>query len=271
MTMRALIVDDERPARDELAYLLSAHPDVDTAEAASAGEALRKLADEHFDLVLQDIQMPGHDGFHVLREARVLWQGQPQARTGRSAPLFVFVTAFNEHAIRAFEENALDYLLKPVAPARLARCLDRVRRRLAADRGQPLQNAVATLLTALGHARPADHIAVDRLAVECGGRISLIPTRDVAMLEAEEKRIVAVTDEGRLTCHNMNTLARAEERLTGLPFFRVNRAVLVNLERIAEFSPWINGKYHLVMNDPDRTEVTVSRNRARGFRARLGV
>ncbi|HCG03762.1 MAG TPA: DNA-binding response regulator, partial [Desulfovibrio sp.] len=121
MTIRVLIVDDERPARDELAYLLSAHPDVESAEAASAAEALRKLADERFDLVLQDIQMPGHDGFHVLREA--------QAQPGEAAPLFVFVTAFDQHAIRAFEENALDYLLKPVAPSRLARCLDRVRGR----------------------------------------------------------------------------------------------------------------------------------------------
>ncbi|MBG3877379.1 response regulator transcription factor [Desulfovibrio oxamicus] len=260
MTIRALIVDDERPARDELAYLLSAYPDVETAEAASASEALRKLADEKFDLVFQDIQMPGHDGFHVQREA------QAQAPPGEAGPLFVFVTAFDEHAIRAFEENALDYLLKPVVPARLARCLDRARSRLAADGTRPLQNAVATLLGALGQSRP-----VERLAIEHGGRISLIPTRDVVMIEAEEKRIVAVTDEGRLPCHNMNTLARAEERLAGLPFFRVNRAVLVNLERIAEFSPWINGKYHLVMNDPDRTEVTVSRNRARDFRARLGV
>ncbi|MEG6507278.1 LytR/AlgR family response regulator transcription factor [Nitratidesulfovibrio sp. 1201_IL3209] len=270
MPIRALIVDDERPARDELAYLLSAYPDVEAAEAASAGEALRKLADERFDLVFQDIQMPGHDGFHVMREA------QSQAQPGEAAPLFVFVTAFDEHAIRAFEENALDYLLKPVAPARLARCLDRVRGRLATDGARPLQNAVATLLGALGHAKPPNRLAmdrlpVDRLAVEHGGRISLIPTRDVVMIEAEEKRIVAVTGEGRLPCHNMNTLARAEERLAGLPFFRVNRAVLVNLERIAEFSPWINGKYHLVMNDADRTEVTVSRNRARDFRARLGV
>ncbi len=265
MTIRALIVDDERPARDELAYLLSAYPDVEAAEAASASEALRKLADERFDLVFQDIQMPGHDGFHVLREAQSL------AQPGESAPLFVFVTAFNEHAIRAFEENALDYLLKPVAPTRLARCLDRVRGRLAADGTQPLHNAMATLLGALGHSKPVDRLPVDRLAVEHGGRISLIPTRDVVLIEAEEKRIVAVTNEGRLPCHNMNTLARAEERFAGLPFFRVNRAVLVNLERIAEFSPWINGKYHLVMNDAERTEVTVSRNRARDFRARLGV
>ncbi|MDR3043465.1 MAG: LytTR family DNA-binding domain-containing protein [Desulfovibrio sp.] len=262
MTIRALIVDDERPARDELAYLLSAYPDVEAAEAASASEALRKLADEKFDLVFQDIQMPGHDGFHVQREA----QTQAQAQSGEAGPLFVFVTAFDEHAIRAFEENALDYLLKPVAPARLARCLDRVRGRLATDGTRPFQNAMATLLGALGHSKP-----VERLAIEHGGRISLIPTRDVVMIEAEEKRIVAVTNEGRLPCHNMNTLARAEERLAGLSFFRVNRAVLVNLERIAEFSPWINGKYHLVMNDPERTEVTVSRNRARDFRARLGV
>jgi two-component system LytT family response regulator len=303
MNIRALIVDDEAPARDELAYLLRAHPDVLAGQAASADAALDLLAGGDFDLVFQDIQMPGHDGFHVLAEA----QNLPRP------PLFVFVTAFNQHAIRAFEENAVDYLLKPLSPERLAKSLERARRllalggpaarpsaaaagdglspqdqtpfRMARDGGAPetgmeaasgqtaswsgpedLRAAMERLLLSAG--RPK---ALPRLAVEQGGRISLIPLAKVSLIEAEEKRVAAVTDLGRLTCHGLPTLAKACERLAGLPFFQANRAQLINLERIAEFAPWFGGKYSVTLNDPDRTEVTVSRNRAREFKARLGI
>lgn len=257
MTIRALIVDDERPARDELAYLLSAYPDIEKFEAASAGEALTIIEERHPDLVFQDIEMPGRSGFDVLQAAAVL----------PAPPVFVFVTAFDQHAIRAFEENAADYLLKPVAPERLARCLDRVRQRLAPEAGaMQMENVVGRLLAHLGRER-----TLPRIAVEQGGRIHLVPIQDVVLIEAEEKRIAALTVSGRFTCHGAHSLARIEERLEGLPFFRVNRAVLVNLERVAEFSPWYNGKYHLVMNDGEATGVTVSRNRVREFKQALGV
>ena len=98
-----------------------------------------------------------------------------------------------------------------------------------------------------------------------------MPVREVVLVEAEDKGVMAVTDQGRLPCHGLATLTRAEERLEGQSFFRANRAVLVNLERIAELSPWIGGKYLLVMDDPGRTEVTVSRNRVAGFKDRLGL
>lgn len=266
MTIRALIVDDEVPARDELAYLLQAHPDVEARQAATAAEALELLAahaqfGDRFDLVFQDIQMPGEDGFHVLAGAQAL----PRP------PLFVFVTAFDTHAIRAFDENAADYLLKPVSPDRLAKSLERVRRLIS---GTPvghglvpeMDSAIRRLLDSAGGARP-----LSRLAVEQGGRIALIPTGQVLLIEAEEKRVTALTDHGRLVCHGLPTLARAAERLAGQPFFQANRSQLVNLERIAEFAPWFGGKYSVVMADPEGTEVTVSRNRAREFKERLGI
>lgn len=262
MNIRALIVDDEAPARDELAYLLKDHPDVETSQAASAGEALDLLARGDIGLVFQDIQMPGEDGFHVLACAQSL----PRP------PLFVFVTAYDQHAIRAFEENAIDYLLKPVAPERLAKSLERARRLLAlvGTQARPgpddLRAAMERLLLSAG--RPK---TLTRLAVEQGGRISLIPLSKVALIEAEEKRVAAVTDSGRLVCHGLPTLAKACERLAGLPFFQANRAQLINLERIAEFAPWFGGKYAVTLNDPERTEVTVSRNRVREFKARLGI
>ena len=336
--IRALIVDDEAPARDEMAYLLEAHDDVRATTAANAQEALRLLASGEFDLVFQDIQMPGQDGFHVLAEA------QDFARP----PLFVFVTAFDQHAIRAFEENAVDYLLKPVSPERLAKSLVRVRKALGmrpreaardegwghpslpgasgrqeqdtADSGRSraasrstgppdcppglagppgaaeeahgpagfsgearsagpgilegdarqedlLRRTVERLLASVG--RPMKPLA--RLAVEQGGRIAMISVSRVLLVEADDKRVTALTDQGRLTCHGLSTLARAAQRLAGLPFFQANRAQLVNLERIAEFAPWFGGKYALTLNDPERTEVTVSRNRVREFKMRLGI
>jgi two-component system LytT family response regulator len=270
MTIHALIVDDEAPARDELAYLLQAHPDVEAVQADTAGQALDLIAQGRVDLVFQDIQMPGEDGFHVLAGAQSL----------ERPPLFVFVTAFDRHAIRAFEENAADYLLKPVSPERLAKSLERVRKLMGDPAAPRLSEAIERLLSTAGHvgqagyAGPGGHMGhrpLSKLAVEQGGRISLIPASQVVLIEAEEKRVMAVTDTGRLPCHGIPTLAKACERLAGLPFFQANRAQLINLERIAEFAPWFGGKYSVVMADAARTEVTVSRNRVRDFKASLGI
>lgn len=255
MSVQVLIVDDEAPARDELAYLLEAYPDLRVSQAATAQAALDHLNDHGADLVFQDIQMPGQDGFHVLAEAQAL----------RHPPLFVFVTAYDQHAIRAFEENAVDYLLKPVSPQRLEKSLERVRRILEEPCRTPWREALERLLVSKGR-QP-----LPRLAVEQGGRVSMVPVSKVLLVEAEEKKVFALTEAGRFVCHCLGTLGRASERLEGLPFFQANRAQLINMERIAEFSPWFGGKYLVVMNDQARTEVTVSRNRAREFKQRLGI
>ncbi len=131
-----------------------------------------------------------------------------------------------------------------------------------------MSDAIERLLSSAG--RP-DARPLARLAVEQGGRIALIPTSSILFIEADEKRLVAVTDTERLTCHGLPTLAKACERLSGQPFFQANRAQLVNLERIAEFAPWFSGKYCVTMADPARTEVTVSRNRVRAFKEKLGI
>jgi len=258
MAIRALIVDDEAPARDELLYLLQAHPDIEATQADTAEAALKIIAQDDTDLVFQDIQMPGQDGFQVLAGAQGL----------ERPPVFVFVTAFDTHAIRAFEENAADYLLKPVSPDRLAKSLERVRKLLAEPAAPLLSTALERLLASAGGlgSKP-----LCRLAVEQGGRIGLIPTSEIVLIEAEEKRLLAITNAERLPCHGLATLAKAAERLAGLPFFQANRAQLINVERIAEFAPWFGGKYCVVMADPARTEVTVSRNRVRAFKEGLGI
>ena len=258
MPIRALIVDDEAPARDELLYLLQPHQDVVALQADTAHAALNILRQGGIDIVFQDIQMPGLDGFHVQSEAQHL----------ECPPVFVFVTAFNQHAIRAFEENAADYLLKPVSPIRLAKSLERIRKLLAEPAEPRLSHAIERLLSSTG---PISAKPLARLAVEQGGRIGLIPTASVVLIEADEKRLMAITDTDRLTCHGLSTLAKACEKMTELPFFQANRAQIINLERIAEFAPWFGGKYCVIMTDQARTEVTVSRNRVRAFKERLGI
>ncbi|WP_316897347.1 response regulator [Pseudodesulfovibrio indicus] len=251
-TIRTILVDDEPPALDELSYLLSAHPDVDVVgTAASAAEAVRTIAAKRPDLVFLDIQMPGRDGFSVLGEIMEL---EPQ-------PLVVFVTAFDEYAIRAFEENAEDYILKPVDPRRLAASLDRVRKRAGADGESGAGEMLRRLLAGAG-LKPG----VTRISVEHGGRNILLNPREIAYFNYENRRVHAVTRGQVYPCSCDLTLDRLEERLEGFPFFRANRSQLVNLALVRTYAPWFNGKYVLTMNDGAETEVAVSKGRVRAFR-----
>lgn len=254
--LRALVVDDEAPARDELAWLLAKHPDLEVSQAGSAAAAIEAIARDRPDVVFQDIQMPGRDGFAVLAEAMAL----------PDPPLFVFVTAHDAYAIRAFEENALDYLLKPVATERLARCLERVRARLPGRASPAGGEALLRLLEGMGRLGK-----LDRLPVEQAGRIRLLPLAEIAFCRLEGKRILAHADSGVFHLHGVATMEKLEERLQGQPFFRAGRGEVVNLRRVAEFTTWVNGKYVLVMDDRERTHITVGRRRARDFKLTLGI
>ncbi|MGE4291999.1 MAG: LytR/AlgR family response regulator transcription factor [Desulfovibrio sp.] len=260
MNIRTLLVDDEPPARDELAYLLASFPDLEVSEAPNASEALKAIRETSPELVFLDIQMPGRDGFHVLREALCL----------PHPPLFVFVTAFNDYAVRAFEENAVDYLLKPVSRERLQKTVERVRKRLRGRREPgPLQPELAELMR---HAVVAPHPGpLTRLTVEAGGRIQLLDASEVTHCERQEKQILVHTRTESFPCHGTGSLDELEERLRGQSFFRANRGTLVNLERVREFSPWTAGKYSLVLDDDAGTEVTLSRSRVKDFKQCLGI
>lgn len=269
MTIRALIVDDEAPARDELAYLLAEHEDIVAEQAGTAARALEMLDSGSFDLVLQDIQMPGQNGFQILE----------QAFERPDPPLFVFVTAYDEYAVKAFEAEALDYLLKPVSEQRLAACLDRARQRLAVKNEEPLNDpwTLQKLLAALQGAplgrqgSPCEH----RIPVERGGRIRLTPVEDLLVCEVDGKRIFVRTageeDGGRYPLHGVQSLTALEERLEGRRFFRISRSAVVNLDRIAEVAPYYNGKYIIILDDRERTEITVGRERAKELKQRLGL
>lgn len=269
MDINALIVDDEAPARDELAYLLAGHPDMKAGQAATAAEALRLIGAGGIDLVFQDIQMPGMSGFQVLERAFAT----------ERPPLFVFVTAYDEYAVKAFEAEALDYLLKPVSEERLAACLDRVRQRLTARVQEPQggREALERLLSSIEGSTLAGSGTQGkrRIPVERDGRIRLTPMEDMLLFEVEGKRVMAriagETKGQRHPLHGVNSLATLEERLDGGRFFRIGRSAMVNLERIAEVVPYRDGKYIIVLDDPERTEITVGRGRAGELKERLGL
>lgn len=256
--IRAIIVDDEPPARDELAYMLSELGGVDiVAEAASAQEAVKAIEEHEPDVVFLDIEMPGRNGFHVVAETMDM----------ERRPVFVFATAFDQYAIRAFEANAVDYLLKPVSEDRLAASLKKVRSFVGSREGtDDMRRNLEQVLEGMGLTSQ-----LTRVAVEQGGRVVLIAPEDVVLIRSEDKKIFVHTRKAFAPCHGAMTLDRLEVRLQKHSFYRANRGALVNLSHVHEFSPWFHGKYSLVLDDDERTEVTVSRSRVPGFKERLGL
>jgi len=257
MPIRVLIVDDEPPARDELAYLLSEFGDIEVvAQAGSAREAVEQILGHEPDLVFLDIEMPGGSGFDVVGATLDL----------ETQPLVIFATAFDQYAIRAFEENAVDYLLKPVTEDRLAKSLARAREILAArdSRGEAREN----LHRLLAESGPP---LFSRIAVERDGRIALLKPEEVVFCATDARRLMIHTGDGAWPCHGICTMDALEQRLGSRSFFRAGRGVLVNMERVRAFSPWFNGKYNLVLDDAEGTELTVSRGRVQDFKDRLGL
>jgi two-component system LytT family response regulator len=244
--IRALIADDERPARRKLRQLLSREPDFEVAgEAADGVEAVAAIQATAPDVVFLDIQMPRLHGFGVIAEVGV-----------EAMPLVVFVTAFDEHALRAFEVHALDYLLKPFAPSRLRRLLDRLRRQLApnapaaaaADGEVPaagdLARRIEHLLAAM---RPAPEYPRQLLVERGEGRQALLAVEQIDLVRAEANylRIFAGGAEYR----RRGTLRDLAGRLDPARFLRLNRSEIVRLETVREVQPWFHGDAKIVLRD----------------------
>lgn len=257
--VRCIIVDDEQPARDELRYLLSHHEDLEiVAEADSAGKAVQAIRQHRPDLVFLDIQLPGRNGFEVIRELAGM----------DHMPLFVFATAYDSYAVKAFEESAVDYIMKPLSEKRLDMTLQRVRKLLAESSGSrgAIENTLQALLNQIES--PKERIKV---SVEKNGRIQLLTPEEIVYCSYESSGIIVHTRNESLPIYGMTTMDKLEEHLASSSFFRSHRSVLVNLDHIKEFSPWFNGKYNLTMDDENLSEVTVSRTRAKAFKQRLGI
>jgi two-component system LytT family response regulator len=252
--LRVVLVDDEPLARARARRMLGELGGAAVVgEAGSAGEARRVISGTAPDLLLLDVQMPGEDGFALLASL------DPR-------PAVVFVTAYDQYAVRAFEENAVDYLLKPFRAQRLAEALARARREMA----QPaeLSRRLEELLAAVGPGGRAS-AWLDRFTVRLGTRQLIVKASDVLWFGAEDKLVFAATEA---TKHYVNfTLDELERRLDPTRFVRVHRSAIANLDRAAALRPGFAGTWRLQLDDAARTEVPVSRVRARVLRARLGA
>jgi two-component system response regulator LytT len=257
MELRALIVDDERLAREELGYLLQRVDGVSIVGEASNGiEALGLVEDLDPDVVFLDVQMPGMNGFEVARQC---------FNRGSTAEL-VFVTAFDQYAIEGFRVNAVDYLLKPVEPARLEQAVQRVRRRRTSDRhAAGLPNEELERLVRLFTERP---LRRERLAVKSADRFLLVDVNDVVFAALADETITIVARSLTGTS-NYRTLDDLQAHLDPEVFWRVHRSYLVNIHKIKEIVPWFSRNYILKMNDGKATEIPVSRSQTKRLREYL--
>jgi two-component system LytT family response regulator len=229
--MRILVVDDEAPARRRLVRMLRAvHDAAVVGEASSGHEAVAAIRTLTPDLVFLDVQMPGLDGFQVI-----------EAVGAAVMPPVVFVTAFDAYALRAFEVQAHDYLLKPFPPERLAAVVDRVRSRIAAGRAHapPVEAAATSVRSTVP--------PLQRLLVSDGRRDVLVPVASIERFEADGNYVrVHVADRVHLV---RQTIAALEARLEPGCFLRANRSTLVRIAAIAEIQPWFHGDRRLVLRD----------------------
>ena len=256
--LRVMVVDDEQLARDELCYQLGRLSEVEVVAQAGNGIEALSAADRHEpDLVFLDIQMPGLSGFEVAR--RLL------DREEQASPALVFVTAFDQHAIEAFEVNAVDYLLKPVDAARLEQALARARRRLSSDRpGDPVSDQIERIVKMMANRQ----IRRDQVAVKVGDRFLLVQAEDIIYASLADESINIVTGQVAGTS-NYRTLDELQARLDPDVFWRVHRSHLVNINKIKEIVPWFSRNYILRMKDAKGTEIPVSRTQTKRLREYL--
>ncbi|ASJ89971.1 LytR/AlgR family response regulator transcription factor [Porphyrobacter sp. CACIAM 03H1] len=258
MTIRTILVDDEKLAIQGLQLRLQAFEDVEIIDTCANGrEAIRKIKTEKPDLVFLDIQMPGFDGFSVVKGVMEI-----------EPPLFVFVTAYEEHAIRAFEANAVNYLMKPVDEQKLADTIERVRQRLAEKKSSEDAGQLLEVLSEIAPERAADFVETATPAAESADRFEkLINVKDrgqifrvevdtIEHIEAAGDYMIISTGDNSLVLRE--TMKDLERRLDPRKFQRVHRSTIVNLDLVRQVKPHTNGECFLVLDSG--AEVKVSRS-----------
>jgi two-component system response regulator LytT len=272
MTLKVLIVDDEKLARDELQYLLSSIADVEVVGQGKNGiEAIDLVPHLQPDVLFLDVQMPGLDGFAVLRKLL-------ESSRDTTLPQVVFATAFDKYAVRAFEVNAVDYLLKPFDRARLEQALQRVRDRLqnpaTVSHEAPVNSPalsheqVDSLIRLIEQQRggsPASGRGSSKIVVQAGTRMLLVDQKELCFAAIDEGVISVSTPniEGQSKCRTLEELL---ELLDPQIFWRAHRSYVVNINHIKEVVPWFKSSYQLRMNDRKGTEIPVSRAQTRRLR-----
>jgi two-component system, LytTR family, response regulator LytT len=260
MSLKVLVVDDEQLAREELCYQLEQLGDVEIVGQAGNGlEAISAVDRADPDVVFLDIQMPGLGGFEVAR--RLLERPV-------EAPALVFVTAFDQHAIEAFEVNAVDYLLKPVEPTRLEQALERARRRVEIDRSSSAVPPLNDKLEQIVKMMAGRQIRREQVAIRVGERFMLVQAEEIIFASLADESINIVTGQVAGTS-NYRTLDDLQARLDPDVFWRVHRSHLVNINKIKEIVPWFSRNYILRMKDAKGTEIPVSRAQTKRLREYL--
>ena len=282
MSISALIIDDEQLAREELKYLLESVGDVEVVgEGANGIEAVALVEEHHPDLVFLDVQMPGLDGFAVIQKLMERYRGKDGAAAGKDweqMPQIVFATAYDQYAVRAFDVNAVDYLLKPFDRSRVVEAVERVRNRIAggapsasaAGHGSspdsPIESQLEALLRLLKNPQSAERSPqTAKLIVQAQNRLLLVSQAEICFAAIDEGviRIVTRNFEGQSKCRTLEELL---EQLDPAHFWRAHRGFVVNIDHIREVVPWFKSSYQLRMNDKAQTEIPVSRTQTKRLR-----
>ena len=259
MPLSAVIVDDEELARDELTYLLKNAGDVNiVAQGKNGLEAVNLIKEHNPDLVFLDVQMPGLDGFGVIK--KLLDKKIP-------LPKIVFATAFDQYAVKAFEVNAVDYLLKPFDKKRVAQSLQKARAKQDSD-GLPAER-IETLVRML----QSQKAQPSKLLLKALGRMLLVDQKDICYASIEDGVITVVTGgvsgmEGQSNCRTLEELL---DSLDTKLFWRAHRSYVVNVNRIREVVPWFKSSYQLRMDDKKQSEIPVSRAQTKRLRELFGL
>ena len=241
MRFKTIIVDDEPPICDEIEYLLKTEPDIEVAgKFSNSPEALAYISQTVCDLVLLDIKMPGISGLELAQRLSRL----------RRPPLLVFITAFPEHALEAFETPAVGYVTKPITQANLNKVLDKVRS-INCRINSPEKSAIS------------------KICVLANGKIIPVDKQDIVFTYVRDKDVFVRTKTGEYRA--VLTMQELERVLPGPTFLRVHRQYLVNLDKINEIIPWFHGSYLLRMDDFNREEVPVSRAKIKDIKIMMGL
>jgi two-component system response regulator LytT len=260
MSLSALIVDDEELARDELSFLLKDVGDVNVVAQGKNGlEAVQLIREHNPDLVFLDVQMPGLDGFGVIKKL---------LDKKIALPKIVFATAFDQYAVKAFEVNAVDYLLKPFDKKRVAQSLQKVRSKM--ESGTSPSDKLETLVRMLESQKEQ---TTSKVLIRSMGRLLLVDQRDICYASIEDGVISVVTTgptggEGQSNCRTLEELL---DSLDSKLFWRAHRSYLVNINRIKEVVPWFKSSYQLRMDDKKHTEIPVSRAQTKRLRELFGL
>ncbi len=269
MPLTALIIDDEQLAREELAYLLEQVGGVEVlAQGANGIEAVDLIEEHHPDMVFLDVQMPGLDGFAVIEKLIERRAKAQLAAPQVPLPQIIFATAYDQYAVRAFDVNAVDYLLKPFDRARIEQAVERVRGRLAGastnGAASPLpESQIESLLRLLNRSQAAPQPA--KLIVQAQNRLLLVDQAEICYAAIDEGviRVVTQSFEGSSKCRTLEELL---DLLDPALFWRAHRGFVVNINHIREVVPWFKSSYQLRMNDKKQTEIPVSRAQTRRLR-----